>query len=108
MSEKGTISINARKYNARYQEVALFRQGYISCARLYPTAATRSAKYKLLALNGRSAPRATTTYRVDVVADKDAGTLTFTDNGIGMTAEEVEKYICAGGVLRRGGIPEKV
>lgn len=31
--------------------------------------------------------------RIDVVADKDAGTLTVTDNGIGMTADEVEKYI---------------
>ena len=33
-------------------------------------------------------------YRIDVVLDKTAGTLTVTDNGIGMTAEELEKYIC--------------
>ena len=33
-------------------------------------------------------------YRIDVVLDKAAGTLTVTDNGIGMTAEELEKYIC--------------
>ena len=32
-------------------------------------------------------------YKVTVTADKDASTLTFTDNGIGMTKEEVEKYI---------------
>ena len=32
-------------------------------------------------------------FRIDVRVDKDARTLTFTDNGIGMTAEEVEKYI---------------
>lgn len=31
--------------------------------------------------------------RVTVKADKDAGTLTISDQGIGMTAEEVEKYI---------------
>lgn len=31
--------------------------------------------------------------RVTVKADKDAGTLTVSDQGIGMTAEEVEKYI---------------
>jgi len=31
--------------------------------------------------------------RVDVVVDKDAGTLTISDKGIGMTAEEVDKYI---------------
>ena len=34
------------------------------------------------------------TYRVDVVLDKDAGTLTVSDNGIGMTEEEVDRYIC--------------
>ena len=31
--------------------------------------------------------------RVEVILDKDAGTLTIRDNGIGMTAEEVDKYI---------------
>ena len=31
--------------------------------------------------------------RVDVVVDPDKKTLTFTDNGLGMTAEEVEEYI---------------
>ena len=32
-------------------------------------------------------------YCVKISVDKDAGTLTVTDNGIGMTEEEVEKYI---------------
>ena len=32
-------------------------------------------------------------FRVTVTVDKDAGELRFTDNGIGMTSEEVEKYI---------------
>lgn len=32
-------------------------------------------------------------FRVDVKIDKDAKTLTVSDNGIGMTEEEVEKYI---------------
>ncbi len=32
-------------------------------------------------------------FRIDVKVDKEARTLTFTDNGIGMSAEEVEKYI---------------
>ena len=34
------------------------------------------------------------TYRVDVILDKTAKTLTVADNGIGMTAEEVDRYIC--------------
>ncbi|HEY5259728.1 MAG TPA: ATP-binding protein, partial [Rhabdochlamydiaceae bacterium] len=32
-------------------------------------------------------------FRVDLTIDKDARTLTITDTGIGMTADEVEKYI---------------
>ncbi len=32
-------------------------------------------------------------YKVDIHIDKDAGTLTISDNGIGMTADEVRKYI---------------
>ena len=33
-------------------------------------------------------------YRVDVILDKDAKTLTVSDNGIGMTADELDRYIC--------------
>ena len=33
-------------------------------------------------------------YRVDVTLDKDAKTLTVSDNGIGMSAEELDRYIC--------------
>lgn len=32
-------------------------------------------------------------YKVDINLDKEAGTLTVSDNGIGMTADEVRKYI---------------
>ena len=34
------------------------------------------------------------TYRIDVILDKDAKTLTVSDNGIGMTADELDRYIC--------------
>ncbi|MBR3893567.1 MAG: molecular chaperone HtpG [Clostridia bacterium] len=34
------------------------------------------------------------TYRIDVVLDKLSKTLTVSDNGIGMTAEELDRYIC--------------
>jgi molecular chaperone HtpG len=34
------------------------------------------------------------TYRINVSLDKDAKTLTVSDNGIGMTAEELDRYIC--------------
>ena len=34
------------------------------------------------------------TYRIDVTLDKIAKTLTVSDNGIGMTAEELDRYLC--------------
>ena len=34
-------------------------------------------------------------YRITVKLDSDAGTLTVSDNGIGMTEEELDKYICS-------------
>jgi molecular chaperone HtpG len=33
-------------------------------------------------------------FRIDVTLDKDARTIAVSDNGIGMTAEELDKYIC--------------
>ena len=33
-------------------------------------------------------------YRIDVILNKTAKTLTVSDNGIGMTAEELDRYIC--------------
>lgn len=33
-------------------------------------------------------------YRIDVILDADAKTLTVSDNGIGMTEEELDRYIC--------------
>lgn len=34
-------------------------------------------------------------YKIKVILDKDAKTLTVSDNGIGMCVEELEKYICS-------------
>ncbi len=51
-------------------------------------------KYKkLVELGSAPAPAEGTEFCVKISVDKDAKTLTVEDNGIGMTAEEVEKYI---------------
>ncbi len=34
------------------------------------------------------------TYKIDVILNKEEKTLTVSDNGIGMTADEVDRYIC--------------
>ncbi len=50
-------------------------------------------KYKRLQSLGEI-PSDDDAYRITVTLDKDARTISVSDNGIGMTAEELEKYIC--------------
>lgn len=50
-------------------------------------------KFKKLAEMGEVKAEPDEEYRIDVFVDEKAKTLTVQDNGIGMTAEEVEKYI---------------
>lgn len=50
-------------------------------------------KLKKLASLGEAKIGEDEQFRVEVIIDKDAGTLAISDNGIGMTAEEIEKYI---------------
>ena len=50
-------------------------------------------KIKRLDSMGEAAVEDGTEYKVTVTSSPNEKTLTFTDNGIGMTAEEVEKYI---------------
>ena len=49
---------------------------------------------RLASLGQREAPE-DERFRIDVRLDPDAGILTVSDNGIGMTREEVERYICS-------------
>lgn len=88
--EKGTISINAQNIMPVIKKW-LYSDKDIFIRELVSNACDAISKYKLLALKGE-AP-ASDEYRVDVVCDKEAGTLTISDNGVGMTAEEVKKYI---------------
>ena len=50
-------------------------------------------KLKKLAGIGEAKVSPDEKYRVDVIVDKENKTLTVKDNGIGMTAEEIDKYI---------------
>lgn len=50
-------------------------------------------KYKKLVSMGEATETVGEEYNVKISVDKDAKTLTVEDNGIGMTADEVEKYI---------------
>ncbi len=88
--EKGTISINAQNIMPVIKKW-LYSDKDIFVRELVSNACDAISKHKVLALKGEAA--AEESYRVDVACDKEAGTLTITDNGVGMTAEEVKKYI---------------
>ncbi|MBR1559280.1 MAG: molecular chaperone HtpG, partial [Clostridia bacterium] len=88
---KGTVSINAENIMPVIKQW-LYSDKDIFVREMVSNACDAVKKYRWLASNGQAeadeAPD-----RIDVVIDKEAGTLTFTDNGIGMTEEEIVKYI---------------
>ncbi|MGN0162961.1 MAG: molecular chaperone HtpG [Candidatus Ornithomonoglobus sp.] len=49
-------------------------------------------KFKKVALSGEA--EGDDSYKVTITVDKDAKKLIISDNGIGMTADEIDKYIC--------------
>lgn len=60
---------------------------------LVSNASDAISKYKRLVALGEVTGMSDEEFRMDVIFDKDAGTLSFSDNGIGMTADEIDKYI---------------
>ena len=95
MAEKGTISINAENIMPvikkwLYSDKAIFVREVVSngCDAVSKMKRLVSMGEAKLAEGEGEEP-----WRIDVVANADEGTLAFTDNGIGMTAEEVKKYI---------------
>lgn len=70
----------------------LYSDQEIFLRELISNAVDATQKLKTLAQLGESKANVDN-LRVEVKLDKDAKTLTFSDNGIGMTGEEVDKYI---------------
>ncbi|MBQ4090169.1 MAG: molecular chaperone HtpG [Clostridia bacterium] len=90
MAEKGNISINAKNIMPVIKKW-LYSDEDIFVRELVSNGCDAIAKLKRLVSVGEA--ENDQDYRVDVIIDKQEGTLTFVDNGIGMTAEEVKKYI---------------
>lgn len=91
--QKGGISVNTENIfpvikKWLYSEKDIFLREIVSNA----TDAVTKLK-RLSSLGQYSADEAP--YRIDVRLDKAAKTLTVEDNGIGMTEEELKKYICS-------------
>ncbi len=91
MSEKGSISIHAQNIMPVIKKW-LYSDKDIFLREIVSNGCDAISKYKTLTRNGVA--KELDAYRVDVVVDKQAGTLTVSDNGIGMTDEEIKKYIC--------------
>ena len=90
MKETGKISVNSDNLMPIIKKW-LYSDRDIFIRELVSNGVDAISKYKKLVQMGEAEEKEN--YRVTVKADNDAGTLSFTDNGIGMTKEEVEKYI---------------
>ncbi|MBQ6568988.1 MAG: molecular chaperone HtpG [Clostridia bacterium] len=92
MSEqKGKISINAQDIMPIIKRW-LYSDKDIFVRELVSNASDANTKHTRLVQFG-TAPAAAEEYKISVEVDPADGTIAFIDNGIGMTAEEVEKYI---------------
>lgn len=91
MYGKGTVSINAENIMPVIKRW-LYSDKDIFIRELVSNGCDAISKLKRLVSTGEM-QKDDAPYRVDVVVNKEAGTLQISDNGIGMTAEEVEKYI---------------
>ncbi len=88
---KGTVSINAENIMPVIKQW-LYSDKDIFARELISNGCDAIRKLRWLVSNGQAeadeAPE-----RIDVITDKEKGTLTFIDNGIGMTEEEIVRYI---------------
>ena len=89
---KGTVSINAENIMPVIKQW-LYSDKDIFMRELVSNGCDAIRKYRWLVNNGQAEAQDDTPDRIDVITDPEKGTLTFIDNGIGMTEEEVVKYI---------------
>ena len=90
--KRGTLNINSENMfpiikKWLYQDHDIFYRELIS------NGCDAVTKLKKLSLIGEYTAPEDEKYRIDVTVDPEAQTITFEDNGIGMTAEEVDSYI---------------
>lgn len=95
MAEKGTISINAENIMPVIKKW-LYSDKDIFVREVVSNGCDAVSKMKCLLSMGEAKlaeGEGEDPWRIDVVANAEENTLSFSDNGIGMTAEEVKKYI---------------
>ena len=92
MERKGSLSINSENIFPIIKKW-LYSDHDIFYRELISNGCDAVTKLKKLDMLGEYTLPDSYKARIDVVADAEKKTLTFTDNGLGMTADEVEEYI---------------
>ena len=90
--EKGELSIHTENLLPIIKKW-LYSDKDIFLRELVSNACDAITKLKKLSGIGEASVPADEKYRIDVIIDKENKKLVIADNGIGMTKEEVEKYI---------------
>ena len=91
MAQQGTINVTTDNIFPIIKQF-LYSDQEIFLRELVSNAVDATQKRKMLASLGEVG-EITDTPQVDVLLDEAAGTMTIRDAGIGMTAEEIDKYI---------------
>ena len=92
VEEKGSISIHTENIFPIIKK-SLYSDTEIFVRELASNGVDACQKLKKLSVSGEAAIADDEKLRVNVKVDKEAKTITFEDNGLGMTADEVKKYI---------------
>ena len=92
MQEKGNLSINSENFMPIIKKW-LYTDKDIFIRELVSNACDAVTKLQKLSLMGEADIPMDEAYEIHVVLDQDKKTLQIKDNGIGMTADEIKKYI---------------
>ena len=92
MANKGSLTINSENIFPIIKKW-LYSDHDIFYRELVSNGCDAITKLKKLELLGEYTPAADEKYRIDVMTSSENKTITIIDNGIGMTADEVEEYI---------------
>ena len=91
MATKGTVNVQTENIFPLIKKF-LYSDHEIFLRELVSNAIDATSKLKMLSSSGEFSGNLGD-LKVEVILDKEAGTLTVKDRGIGMTEEEIEKYI---------------
>ncbi|MCQ2503857.1 MAG: molecular chaperone HtpG, partial [Saccharofermentans sp.] len=91
-SRKGQVSVTTENIFPIIRQW-LYSDQDIFLRELVSNCADAISKYRRLLELGKAEGELEQDYRINVIYDDDNKTIVFEDNGIGMTADEVEKYI---------------